>query len=197
MNFLAHAYLSPSRPPGVLVGNLLADMVKGRARHALPDDVRAGIALHRHIDGFTDTHLLVAQCGDLLADRWGRYAAVLVDIFFDHCLAANWGRYSPVPLAAFVRQTYDIARPFRGLFPQRAQMGFDAMAGDDWLTSYARLEGIELTLQRLSCRLKHDIELGSAVEDFWRHAATFHAKFAGFFPQLVASCAAYGAQPVA
>jgi acyl carrier protein phosphodiesterase len=190
MNFLAHAYLSPPQPPGLLVGNLLADLVKGSARLALPPDIRAGFALHRDIDAFTDTHPIVIHCGELLAPRWGRYSTVLIDIFFDHCLAAHWPTYSPIPLATFVRRTYDAVRPFQSLLPERAQTGFHHMANDDWLTSYARLDGIALTLTRLSQRLRHDIDLAPAVEDFRTHAPAIHQDFATFFPQLQARCRA-------
>ncbi len=68
MNLLAHALLSPA-DPGILIGNLTADWIKGRARNALPRDLRAGIALHRQIDAFTDTHALVEQCSELLTGR--------------------------------------------------------------------------------------------------------------------------------
>jgi acyl carrier protein phosphodiesterase len=58
MNLLAHALLSPPNP-AILVGNMTADWVKGKARHALPAEIRIGMQLHQAIDVFTDTHPLV------------------------------------------------------------------------------------------------------------------------------------------
>ena len=51
MNLLAHALLSPD-VPAVMVGNLTADWVKGRARQVLPAGVRRGMVLHGRIDEF-------------------------------------------------------------------------------------------------------------------------------------------------
>src|SRR5438093_498232 len=93
MNLLAHAVLSPLDESGVMAGNLVADWVKGRARLGLPVELRRGMALHRRIDAFTDSHALVNGCVGSLEERWGRYGAVLVDIFFDYVLCQQWERH--------------------------------------------------------------------------------------------------------
>ena len=58
MNFLAHAYLS-FNDPDVLMGNMMADAVRGKQADEYPDKIRNGILLHRRIDAFTDQHELV------------------------------------------------------------------------------------------------------------------------------------------
>ena len=67
MNHLAHAFLSPLNDAQILVGNLSADWIKGRARRSLPEGIQLGMDLHRRIDVFTDTHPLVAQSADRLS----------------------------------------------------------------------------------------------------------------------------------
>ena len=189
MNLLAHAYLSP-RVPGVLVGNVVADWVKGRARLGLPAEVQAGMRLHGRIDAFTDTYREVLLCGELLADRWGRYAAVLVDILFDHVLAAGWRRHSDVPLEQFAGEVYGALGAYRGALPARCNEAIAYMTADDWFTSYASLDGIRVTLSRLSRRLRHEVELAPAVDDFVRHREAFERAFAVFFPELCAHAGA-------
>jgi acyl carrier protein phosphodiesterase len=189
MNLLAHALLTPSppSPAGVLVGNLTADWIKGRARLALSADLQAGIAIHRRIDAFTDMHPLVEQCSSLLAPRWNRYAPVLVDIFFDHILSVEWSRYASAPLPEFIQGTYASLRACLDLLPARAQWASNALLADDWLSTYATLEGIGLSLSRLSARLGqtgHTIQLAPATEDFLVHQGEFHRAFHAFFPQL-------------
>jgi acyl carrier protein phosphodiesterase len=183
MNLLAHAILSPS-DRGILVGNLIADWVKGRARHALPDDLRAGMQLHRRIDTFTDTHPLVDHCAALLSEKWGRYSTILVDIFFDHILAADWPRHSETPLPIFAAETYATLAAYQHVLPERCNHAICAMIMDDWFTSYATLDGIRLTLTRMSVRLRHDIELAPAVDDFFHHRLAFEKAFGIFFPEL-------------
>jgi len=184
MNLLAHAILSPANP-GVRVGNVVADFVKGRVRKTLPGDVQAGIELHRRIDAFTDLHPIVLGCATMLEERWGRYATVLVDIFFDHCLTAAWGSYADGRREDFVVQVYGDLRAYRACLPERAQLAVTVMMGDDWLNAYAQLDGLRLALTRLSRRLRHGIELAPAVDDFAARQVEFDAAFAAFFPQLV------------
>ena len=190
MNFLAHAYLSPPEP-GVLVGNMVADFVKGRVRHTLPADLQQGIRLHRRIDAFTDLHPLVLRCVELLANRWGRYATILVDIFFDHCLAADNGpatRHSRCP--EFVQRGLPSPAGLPALLPARRRLAVHAMTADDWLNSYASSTALRWPSPRLSRRLRHDIELAPAVDDFAARRGDFDAAFAAFFPQLIAHASA-------
>jgi acyl carrier protein phosphodiesterase len=192
MNLLAHALLSPSPSlaPGVLVGNLTADWIKGKARHALRTDLAAGVTLHRRIDQFTDMHPLVEHCSTLLEPRWGRYSPVLVDILFDYVLSVNWSLYHDQDRPAFIAAAYSALRDHLHLLPaepQRARMAADALLADDWLSTYASLEGIALSLRRLSRRLAHSghsIDLSPAVADYLQHQESFDAAFHAFFPQL-------------
>jgi len=193
MNLLSHALLSPAEP-GQLVGNLIADWVKGRARHALPADFRTGMELHRRIDAFTDTHAIVERCSALLAPRWGRYAPVLVDIFFDHCLSVQWAQHSATRRQTFIAGVYETLRVHRALLPERAHYAVGALLADDWFNKYATLDGIGLVLTRLAARLRHGIELAPAVDDFRVHQHAFDEGFAAFFP-LVRAHVQAGATP--
>ncbi len=186
MNLLSHALLTPPFPdePGVLVGNVVADWIKGRARLEMPEAVQKGMWLHGRIDVFMDTHELMGQCSALLSERWGRYAEVLVDIFFDHCLAARWELYSALPRRDFVAGTYAVLRGHLPVLPERAHYAVCALIADDWFNTYATLEGIALALSRLSARLRHGVELAPAVDDLRTHADFFHAAYAAFFPQV-------------
>lgn len=186
MNLLAHALLSPPDPQ-VLVGNLTADWVKGRARHALPPAIQNGMRLHTLIDSFTDTHPLVSSCSDLLAPAWGRYSPVLVDILFDHVLSLQWAQWCDQPRERVIDHAYAALRSHLHLLPPLAQWATSALLADDWFSAYASLDGIALSLSRLSARLNsrgHNIELAPAVRDFLTHQTAFHRTFHAFFPQL-------------
>ena len=186
MNLLAHALLSPA-DPAILVGNLTADWVKGRARRALPESLQLGMTLHHHIDTFTDSHPLVHACSDLLEPKWGRYSPILVDIFFDHILSLDWHHHSPLPRADFIAFTYRSLRTHLHHLPPRAQYAANALLADDWLSSYATLTGISLCLSRLSSRLHatgHTVELAAATADLAEHQSAFESAFREFFPQL-------------
>ena len=88
MNFLAHAVLSFENPE-LMVGNFIADFVKGNDYLQYQDPVKRGILLHRDIDQFTDQHPTVRLSKSRLYDAFGHYAGVIVDMYYDHFLAAN------------------------------------------------------------------------------------------------------------
>ncbi|HVX84513.1 MAG TPA: ACP phosphodiesterase [Phycisphaerae bacterium] len=183
MNLLAHAFLSPA-DDAMLAGNVVADWVKGRARRALPAGMRAGLELHGRIDRFADAHAGMHRAAAALEGRWGRYSPVLADVFFDHVLAAGWGEHSQDPLPVFTRRVYDILLSVQALLPERATHAVCAMIADDWLTSYATLDGMRLALTRMSARLRHGIELAPAVDDFFHARRVFEGAFGSLFPAL-------------
>ena len=87
MNYLAHLHLGgPGREDRL--GSLYGDFVKGSA-DVWPAGIAAGIRLHRRIDVYTDDHPLVIRAKTRLPAARRRVAGLLVDVFFDHCLARH------------------------------------------------------------------------------------------------------------
>jgi acyl carrier protein phosphodiesterase len=132
----------------------------------------------------------------MLSDRWERYSPVLVDIFFDHILSANWPRYCPVPRSQFIGTAYAALRGHHHLLPPRAQYATSALLADDWLSTYASLDGIALSLSRLSTRLQHGVELAPATEDLRTRRVAFESAFCQFFPELQRHVESYLLSPV-
>ncbi len=65
MNFLAHLYLAGDSEP-IILGNFLGDFVKGRLLQQFEPSILKGIALHRNIDSFTDSHYVVKESKHLI-----------------------------------------------------------------------------------------------------------------------------------
>ncbi|GAL00009.1 acyl carrier protein phosphodiesterase [Nonlabens ulvanivorans] len=89
MNYLAHIYLS-GNDTELRIGNFIADSVRGKDFTMFPERVAQGIILHRHIDTFTDSHPIVKLSKDLIRSEYGHWSSVIVDLYYDHFLAANW-----------------------------------------------------------------------------------------------------------
>ena len=100
MNHLAHVLLAGDDEL-LQLGGLMGDFVRGTPDPALPPGLAAGIHLHRAIDGFTDNHPAVVAARAMFEPPYRRYAGILLDMWFDHCLARDFARWSPVPLEAF------------------------------------------------------------------------------------------------
>ncbi|MEO0796184.1 MAG: hypothetical protein AAFX93_13525 [Verrucomicrobiota bacterium] len=87
MNWLAHIFLSPPNIENQL-GNLLADLLKGRTWDDMSEGMRAGIQLHQAIDSFTDSHPCWKNSVRSLGDV-GHLRGVVVDLAYDHMLSRN------------------------------------------------------------------------------------------------------------
>src|SRR3954453_8270205 len=100
MNWLAH--LSLSEPtPAFRIGNLLPDLAPVSTLAYLPADYRRGMQQHQRIDAFTDAPELARRSILRVHAPFRRYAAILVDMFYDPFLARAWSAWSPTPLDEF------------------------------------------------------------------------------------------------
>ena len=109
MNYLAHILLSGDSED-VILGNFMADKVKGRQYLNYGRGVQIGILLHREIDSYTDSHPVFLQGKRRLFGTYRHYSSVILDMFYDHFLAANWSAYSDVPLPDFTAEFYELLR---------------------------------------------------------------------------------------
>lgn len=184
MNFLAHAYLSDGSDHGML-GSLMGDFVKGPLGDAYPPGITRGIALHRHIDSFTDAHELVRRSKARVSPQRRRFAGIMVDMFYDHFLARDWARYSDEPLSAFTGRTYALLSTHHHQLPERLQRVSAYMVRDDWLGSYARVEAIGASLDGMGRRLRRENALSGSVEELVDHYDDFAADFHAFMPELI------------
>ena len=154
MNYLAHALLA-GEDPELVVGGLVADLIRGPASRQFSPGVRAGIRLHREIDAFTDRHPRFLESVARVRGPHRLYAPALVDIFYDHILARNFRRFGRRPLADFAVFVSDAVERSRdalpALLPERAR-------DLSWLVGYARVSGIRLSLRRLSARSRQHLD---------------------------------------
>ena len=93
MNYLAHALFS-NNEPNLLIGNFIADHLRGNDFTNYPTEIINGIYLHRKIDTFTDNHESFKASKRVFYDGYARYSGILIDIYSDHFLAKNFERYS-------------------------------------------------------------------------------------------------------
>lgn len=188
MNFLGHLYLSGSEPL-VIVGNFMADAVKGRDLSRFDASIAQGIRLHRAIDTFTDTHPLQQQGRERAHAYAGRYASVVMDLFYDHILASNWNDFHPEPLKEYAQRMYTLLTEHAHLMPDRTRYMLPYMVQGDWLTSYARLDGIGRALAGLARRVPQGAPMIGSEEVLREHMARYTAEFRSFLPGMEAHVA--------
>ncbi len=182
MNYLAHLHLGGQRP-GQLLGSLYGDFVKGQLHGQFNPEIEAAIQLHRSIDVFTDRHALVDVALSRFTLTRRRYAGIVLDVFFDHCLARDWALYADQPLSQFTSDVYRVlvAEP---QLPGRLAQIAPHMAANDWLGSYREFAVLDQVLRGISRRLSRPEELACAMQELERLYEPLSDDFRLFYPQL-------------
>lgn len=184
MNFLAHVFLSGTNEQ-LILGNLIADSVKGKMIDSFDEGVKKGIQLHRLIDQYTDNHFVVKRSKARLETTYKKYAGVIADIYYDHFLAANFPLYSPISLSQTAHTAYNILiRNFEILPPQSKRI-LPYMATQNWLEGYANLQDLQRVFNGMSRRASFVSGMENAILDLKKDYQDYEKDFFDFFPDLI------------
>ncbi|MCU0391757.1 MAG: ACP phosphodiesterase [Thermoflexibacter sp.] len=184
MNFLAHAYLSGQNEE-ILIGNFIADHVKGKQFLQYSEGIAKGIQLHRRIDAFTDQHPIVKKSKARLQTSHRHYAGVVVDIFYDHFLAANWTKYHQENLSIYSQKVHQTISKYQEILPQKSSYFFQYMLKNQIFEIYAQIDGIHKVLTGMSKRTPFESGMEHASRNLIDFYQDFHAEFEEFFPLLI------------
>ncbi len=182
MNYLAHLHLGGQRP-GQLLGSLYGDFVKGRLQGQFDPEIETAIQLHRSIDVFTDRHPLVDASLSRFSLTRRRYAGIVLDVFFDHCLARDWVLYADRPLEHFTSDVYRVLSSERQL-PERLAKIAPHMVANDWLGLTGSLRCWSRCCGGISRRLTRPEELAAAMQELRVLYEPLSEDFRLFYPQL-------------
>ena len=183
MNFLAHLYLSENYPK-IMIGNFIADHIKGNQFTHLDPTIQKGIKLHREIDTFTDSHKITRMSKRRLHKRYGLYAGIVIDIFYDHYLAKNWSNYSAIPLKIYVNSFYDLVYSYQEVLPEKTLKMIPYMIKYDWLFNYQYKEGIKNVLEGMNRKTNNKGQIDLAIHDLRKLDKDFEKDFELFFTDL-------------
>lgn len=185
MNYLAHAYLS-FNDPAILVGNLISDFVKGKKQFDFPDDVRAGIVLHRAIDTFTDEHSATAAAKSIFRPYYRLYSGAFVDVVYDHFLANDVQQFTGNDLYNFSQEVYTILDRYVTLFPVPFGLLYPYMKEHNWLYNYRQRLGIRRSFEGVVRRSAYLTESDMAFKLFEDNYQALQQYYDDFFPAIKA-----------
>jgi acyl carrier protein phosphodiesterase len=184
MNFLAHLYLSGENET-IILGNFIADAVKGSKFEHIPSGLIQGIKLHREIDRFTDHHPVFRMSKNRLSPVYGKFSGVIVDVYYDHYLAKNWADFSRYDLGRYVDSTYKLLLRNYTLLPQRSRRILPFMIAQNWLVGYADLDKLARVFLGMSRRSRFSSGMENAVDDLKRDYLLYEEEFRIFFPDII------------
>ncbi|MBE5251081.1 ACP phosphodiesterase [Mixta mediterraneensis] len=186
MNFLAHLHLAQLANSSLL-GNLMADFVRGNPYQHWPTPVADGILLHRRLDVMTDSLPEVREARQLFRPETYRVAPVTLDIIWDHFLARHWTTFHPtLTLAQFSAIAEKEIVPQLAPTPEAFKALNAVMWRERWFEHYAtpaRLEGVLNNMARRRPRL---VALRDSYQDFVTHYLALEKLFYQFYPRLMA-----------
>ena len=184
MNYLAHLFLS-GESESIMVGNFIGDSVRGNQFSSLDPSIQRGILLHRSIDRFTDTHPVVRISKQRAQVVTGRYASVVVDLFYDHFLARDWAYHHAMPLPEYARSVYTILAGWLNEFPDRSRRFYWYMVTHNILESYGSIDGITTVLEQMAKRAKFESNMELAGNELVRGYRYYESEFREFMPELL------------
>jgi acyl carrier protein phosphodiesterase len=184
MNYLAHAFLSFNNAD-LLVGNMIADYIKGNKQFDYSNGIQAGIKLHRAIDFFTDTHEASQEIKNLFKPTYRLYAGAFIDVVYDYFLANDTVHFtSENELRAFANNTYEILEKRQPDFPEKFGKMFPFMQSQDWLYNYRTDIGMQKSFGGLRKRAKYIEETETAFQIFLDNKKIIQESYDAFFPAL-------------
>jgi len=183
LNFLAHFYLSGNNHQ-IMIGNFIADSVKGTQYRQYSSEIQKGILLHRSIDLFTDNHLLIKEGLKILRPHLGKFSGVALDIFLDHFLALQWDNYHKQSLRKYTFSVMEITKNHLDIMPQKSVMFYNYAVKTDRLYTYKNLSGMEEVFTGMNKRILLSNNLDKAPTILLQHYEELNNLFLQFFPEI-------------
>ena len=184
MNYLAHAYLSFNKP-GILMGNMISDFVKGKRKYEYPEEILSGINLHRSIDDFTDLHPETKKAKQIFQPAYGLYSGAFMDVAYDYFIANDTGLFKTQSLEKFSLEVYTTLDTYSHLFPPRFAAMFPYMKKHNWLLNYRNTSGIQRSFEGLVHRAAYMSDSTIAFDLFLANQEQLESAYRAFFPELM------------
>ncbi|WP_086107511.1 ACP phosphodiesterase [Xenorhabdus vietnamensis] len=185
MNFLAHLHLA-ALSESSLLGNLMADFVRGSPEGAFNSDIVAGIRMHRRVDSLTDKHPLVMEARKLFRCEYRRVAPITLDIIWDHFLSRYWDEFEKnYSLPEFVNFARSNIEPHLASTPENFQELNNYLWSQNLLIRYADMSCIANVLQSMARRRPKLSALAGSYQDIENHYLDFETLFYQFYPEMM------------
>ena len=179
MNFLGHIFLTPNDDE-ILLGNFIADSVKGNPEKFYSGKIVEGIRFHRAIDEFTDSHPIVKRGVLRFRETQSKYASVVIDVIYDHILASNWNEFHGEKLGDMAQSVYQRLEAQNKHFPTSVKRYFPYMQEQNWLYNYQFEWGILKALEGLDRRSANETQMHLALDVYKEFETEFLAEFREF-----------------
>jgi len=190
MNLIAHIFLSQDNPDWI-IGNMVADFIRGKEKYNFSKEIIQGIDLHRFIDFFTDHHSVVRESVEILKPTHKKYSPVISDIIYDYLLINNWKLHTEEPLEDFAKKSYDTLLSYEEVLPDNLAKMLPALIDENWIIRTGDIDYLEKTMVRMDRRTRFPSDFKSSIKVLEDNMDAFNKQFNSFFPELMESVKDY------
>jgi acyl carrier protein phosphodiesterase len=184
MNILAHLHLA-TLANSSLLGNSVADFVKGDPYQQYPSEISDGIMLHRKVDSLIDSFPEVKQAKRLFRKDYQRVAPITLDIVWDHFLSKFWGMFnSNQSLSLFNVSVQKQIQPYIADYPADYQHFMNAMWQGAWLKNYASVDFVGQVLSGMAKRRPKLYLLKDTIIDVEQNYIPLKTLFFTLYPKM-------------
>jgi acyl carrier protein phosphodiesterase len=188
MNYLVHLYLSDPDPM-VRLGNLMGDFVKGPLEDApYPPNIIRGLRQHRDLDSYSQVSPTAKISKNRIDPSFGYFRSIMIDVFYDHFLAANWAQHATGSLEDFAEDTYRLLEEHEAILPDKLKRVAPRMIQYNWLVSYRKVEAMERALKRIGERLSRKNPLAEGYGELLKNYGELEEDCAHFLNEAKNNC---------
>jgi len=163
---------------------MISDFVKGRDKFGFSGNIQKGIALHRHIDEYTDAHAATKKAMEIFRPYYRLYSGPIMDVLYDYFLANDEKLFDDKSLKEFSQNTYRHLENNSIHLPNRFLQMFTYMKAEDWLYQYKYPEGMRKSLYGLFRRATFIKDSDTAYRLFLEHRTQLNECYLKFFPDV-------------
>lgn len=183
MNLLVH-YLLSGRDSEIVVGNIIADFLKGTYNYTFTPGIEFGIFLHKQIDQFSDNHPIVRNTWKLLSSNFGFYGRVITDIYFDFCLYQHWKKFSAFDFEEDMEYLYYCFRIHWQVIPPHVRRVVSQIIALQWPKKYTSYHGLIHVFRSMSRRVSFQNNFEHAVDILKNQYNKIEKNFLKFYPEI-------------
>jgi acyl carrier protein phosphodiesterase len=163
---------------------MISDFVKGKKKFDYPPGIQTGIALHRAIDTFTDTHPATKKAKEIFRPHYRLYSGAFIDVVYDHFLAIDESEFTKTSLFEFSQEVYSTLEKQSSWLPAHFAAMFPSMKKHNWLLNYRTRHGAGQSLGGVVRRSAYLTESDTAFQLFEEHYQPLQEYYRQFWADL-------------